>query len=76
MQTEIRVLGGLPITVEFSPCRAEPDVGLMSDYFEDWSIVEIAGRPLHKKESADWIYKRLSKRDESAIEEAIYAAMD
>ena len=76
MQTTVTVLGGLEINVEFKPCRAEPDVGLMSDYVEEWEIVEIAGRPLRKKESADWIYKRLSKRDETAIEEAIYAAMD
>ena len=76
MQTNVKVLGGLEITVEFTAYGAEPDVGIMSDYFEDWSICEIAGRPLRKKESADWIYKRLSKRDESAIEEAIYAAMD
>ena len=76
MQTNVKVLGGLEIAVEFTACGAEPDVGIMSDYFEDWSICEIAGRPLRKKESAEWIYKRLSKRDESAIEEAIYAAMD
>lgn len=76
MQTTVKVLGGLEITVEFTACRAEPDVGLMSDYAEDWHIVEIAGRPLRKKESADWLYKRLSKRDESAIEEAICATMD
>ena len=76
MQTNVKVLGGLEITVEFTACSAEPDVGIMSDYFEDWSIVEIAGRPLRKKESADWIYKRLSKRDSSRIEEAICAAMD
>jgi uncharacterized membrane protein YcaP (DUF421 family) len=76
MRATVKVLGGLEITVEFRMCGAEPDVGIMSDYFEDWSICEIAGRPLRKKESADWIYKRLSKRDETAIEEAIYAAMD
>ena len=76
MEATVKVMGGLEITVEFTACRAEPDVGIMSDYFEDWSICEIAGRPLRKKESADWIYKRLSKRDETAIEEAICAAMD
>ena len=76
MQTTVKVMGGLEITVEFTACRAEPDLGLMSDYFEDWSICEIAGRPLRKKESAEWIYKRLSKRDNEAIEEAICAAMD
>ena len=76
MQATVKVMGGLEITVEFTACSAEPDVGLMRDYVEEWDIVEIAGRPLRKKESADWIYKRLSKRDETAIEEAIYAAMD
>lgn len=76
MQATIKVLGGLEITVEFTACCAEPDVGIMSDYFEDWSICEIASRPLRKKESADWIYKRLSKRDESAIEQAMYSAID
>ena len=76
MQTTVKVSGGLEITVEFTACRAKPDVGIMSDYFEDWSICEIAGRPLRKKESADWICKRLSKRDESAIEQAMYSAME
>ena len=76
MQATVTILGGLEITVEFKACRAEPDVGIMSDYFEDWSICEIAGRPLRKKESAEWIYKRLSKRDNEAIETAIYAATD
>lgn len=76
MKATVKVLGGLEITVEFTACAAEPDVGLMSDYFEDWSIVEIVGRQLRKKESTDWIYKRLSNRDNQAIEEAIYKAMD
>jgi hypothetical protein len=76
MQAEVKVLGGLSITVEFTACAAEPDVGLMSDYFEDWSIVEIAGRTLRKKESAEWLYKRMTKKDEAAIETAIYQAME
>ena len=76
MQATVKVLGGLEITVEFTACSAEPDVGIMSDYFEDWSICEIAGRPLRKKESADWIYKRLSKRDNEAIEQAMFDAID
>ena len=76
MQTTVKVLGGLEITVEFTACGAEPDVGMMSDYFEDWSICEIAGRPLRKKESAEWIYKRLSKRDNEAIEQAMYSAIE
>ena len=76
MQVEVKVLGGLSITVEFAACAAEPNVVLMSDYFEDWSIVEIAGRSLRKKESADWLCKRLTKRDEEAINEACYSALE
>ena len=49
MQATVKVLGGLEITVEFTACGAEPDVGIMSDYFEDWSICEIAGRTLRTK---------------------------
>ena len=63
MQTNVKVLGGLEITVEFTACSAEPDVGIMSDYFEDWSICEIAGRPLRKKESPgsfSWFKFRIS----------------
>lgn len=76
MEATVKVMGGLEITVEFTACGAEPDVGIMSDYFEDWSICEIAGRPLRKKESAEWICKRLSKRDDEAIEQAMFEAMD
>lgn len=78
MQTEINVLGGLSITVEFSLCRAEPDVGIMYDYVEEWYITEIAGRPLRKKESADWLYRRIeaTKGEEDRILEACYAAAD
>lgn len=35
MQATVKVLGGLEITVEFTACAAEPDVGIMSDYFEE-----------------------------------------
>lgn len=78
MQATVRVLGGLEITVEFSMQGAEPDVGIMSAYVEEWSISEIAGRPLRKKESADWLYKRIEakKGEEDRILEACYAAAE
>ena len=44
--------------------------------FDEKSLSHHLTTSLRKKESADWIYKRLSKRDESAIEEAMYKAMD
>lgn len=78
MQATVTILGGLEITVEFKACRAEPDVGLMSDYAEDWHIVEIAGRPLRKKESAYWLYIRIYSRkgEEDRILQACYDAME
>lgn len=78
MQTTVTVLGGLEITVEFKPCRAEPDVGLMSDYVEEWEIVEIAGRALRNKESAAWLYNRIDakKGEEDRILQACYDRME
>lgn len=38
------ILGGLPVTVEISIARSEPDVGIFSDYVEDWHITHVAGK--------------------------------
>ena len=74
MQATVKVMGGLEITVEFTACRAEPDVGIMRDYVEEWDIVEIAGRPLRKKESAAWLYKRIdAKKGEDQHSVVIHA---
>ena len=64
---ETTVLGGLLVEVDFSVCPAEPDVGIMSEYVENWQIVGINGKA---KKNTDWILKRLSRRDEAAITEA------
>ncbi|MBN46235.1 MAG: hypothetical protein CMH23_07155 [Methylophaga sp.] len=76
MQTEITVLGGLPVTIEFTVYPAEPDVGIMSDYIDEWSIVEIAGKPC--KKSPDWLYKRIDgvKGEEDRIVEACFEAVN
>ena len=68
MEACVKVLGGLPITVEFEVYEAEPDVGLMFDYHDDWHISEVAGRRVKK---AEWVYKRLSAEDEDLITSAI-----
>lgn len=76
MRTQVAISGGLNVTVEFTPGRAEPDVGIMSDYVEDWDIVEIAGRPLRNGEKCDWLYRRIAKgKDEDRILDACYEAM-
>lgn len=68
-EADIRILGGLPVTVAYSVQSAEPDVGIMSDYVDDWYIVAVNGRvPKTKKGKAfAWIYSRLTKADERAI---------
>lgn len=76
MRTEVTILNGLNVTVEFTACRAEPEVGIMSDYAEDWHIVAIAGRELAKNESPDWIYKRIANtKDEDKILTACHMRM-
>lgn len=78
MQATVKILGGLEVTVEFSACGAEPDVGIMSDYVEEWEIVEIAGRALRKKESANWLYRRIdaTKGEEDKILQACFDRME
>lgn len=68
---DVTVLSGLQITVEFTMSGAEPDVGIMSSYVDEWYITHIAGRQLGKKEKADWLYNRIAKAgDEDKILEA------
>ena len=79
MQIDIRVLGGLEITVEFSIGRAEHDVGIMSDYVDEWYIVAIAGRALRRGEKCDWLYRRIekAKEEDKIVEKCLeYAADD
>lgn len=56
---DLLVLGGLPITVAYKISRAEPDVGIMSDYVDDWWITHVGGRPV--KNSPEWLLRRLRK---------------
>lgn len=56
---DLRVLGGLPITVAYTVGRAEPDVGIMSRYVDDWWITHIGRRKV--KNSPEWLLLRLRK---------------
>lgn len=72
-EADIRILGGLPVTVAYSVQPAEPDVGIFSDYVDDWYIVAVNGRTPKTKKGREfaWIYARLSKKDEEAIVEEL-----
>lgn len=60
-ETEITILGGLPVTVEYEVQPAEPDVGIREAYVDDWAIVAVAGRAPKKvtPKSFNWLYKRI-----------------
>lgn len=75
MQADITVLNGLPVTIEFTILAAEPDVGCMSDYLDEWFIVAINGKPC---KSADWIYKRIeaTSGEEDRIIKALFEAAE
>lgn len=61
-EAEIRILGGLPVTIEYDVQGAEPDVGIMSAYVDDWYIVAVNGRAPKKVKptSFDWVYNRIN----------------
>lgn len=42
-ELETTILGGLPVTIFFSVQSADPDVGIMSDYPENYQITDING---------------------------------
>lgn len=62
-ETEIRILGGLPVAIEYSVQGAEPDVGIGSSYVDDWFIVGVGDKREYKPSKAAkafaWIYKRI-----------------
>jgi hypothetical protein len=67
---DVRVLGGLPISVDFEIVGPDPSVGLFSPWVEDWTIVAIGTRRVKK---ADWLYDRImaKKGEEERLIEAL-----
>jgi hypothetical protein len=65
MQTDIRILGGLPVTIEFT-----------SNCVEEWFVSHINGKAC--KKSPDWLYNRIKARkgEEDRILEACYEAAE
>jgi hypothetical protein len=58
-QVNVKVLGGLPVTVEVDIAPAERDVGIMYPYIDDWSIIAINGRKLKKPTS--WLNRKIER---------------
>ncbi len=62
--TDTTVLGGLPVTVEYSWAPAEPDVGIFRPYVTDWYITHVAGKPYR----GTWIERRMTCADDEALQ--------
>jgi hypothetical protein len=56
-EIDTTVLGGLPVTIEYTVQGAEPDVGIMSSYVDEWYITAINGRAVKK---CDWLDRRIA----------------
>lgn len=57
-ETELRILGGLPVTIEFTVNAAEPDVGYWGGV-DDWYVVAVNGKYGKNAKSFDWVHKRI-----------------
>lgn len=63
------VLGGLPVTVEFTISGPDPDTGIFDPWISDWCIREINHRPT----KSTWVEERIwaNPREESRLLESL-----
>lgn len=64
------VLGGLPVTVEYSTYYEDGECGYPGTCIDELSIVAVNGRTC--KKAPEWIYKRMSKADHERLDEEAY----
>lgn len=62
------VKNGFPVTIWYNIGSAEPDVGIMSDYVDDWELTTLDGR------SCEWL--KLSEKDEQTLLDEVHKVMD
>jgi len=55
---DMKILGDLPVTIEYEIALAETDVEIMRRYIDWWNISHVAGRKVNK---AEWIYDKIYK---------------
>jgi hypothetical protein len=76
LQTDVKILRGLTLTIEFYVAPSEPDIGRFDDYIDDWEIVAVAGRGLKQSEKTDWIKNNLTIKDQAMIENHMHKAIE
>lgn len=60
MEIDIKVLGGLPVTVSYTIDGPDYDVGYMSAGLGEWEITHINGKRC--KKPPQWLYNRLDAK--------------
>lgn len=58
------VKGGFPVTIWYNIGGAEPDVGIMSDYIDDWCLTTQDGA------NCDWL--KLTEKQEQDLLDEVY----
>lgn len=72
MQIDIKVLGGLPVTIEYDWCDYDnSDIGQGGPGVDDWKIVAINGRYV---KNAAWLEKRIMA-DEAELDRVLDACI-
>mgnify|MGYP000924751156 CR=1 FL=1 len=74
LSADITILGGLQVRVKAWAQRAEPDVGIFSDYIEDFEITDVYGSRGRKPYKGKWLDKRIDRAEHERICEAIAEA--
>ena len=74
MKVKVAVLGDMEVTVKYRVGIADRYFGDVSDYVDEWDIIEISGEPISKYLLA-WIDSSLSRLDIKRILAACYDDM-
>lgn len=71
-EVDIKVLGGLPVTVKVWIQSEDPEVGIFYPYIEDYILCH------HKtgKPHTQWIYNRIEKDGSDKVYDAIWEALE
>lgn len=73
---DIRVKGGFPITLGVRVCDAEPDVGIMGPWIDDYWVEGYGSKIVRRqKDVPAFVQRMLDAEDEDEILEQLYEAL-
>ena len=69
LECEVKILNGLPLNCSFSISPADPDVGIMSAWVDDFRLTDRNGR------YAGWAENKMTDADWSEIEQQCWDSL-